>query len=136
MGNIKKLKKIIRQCVANDWLDKDPFKSYKITTRETHRNFLLKDESQEIFYTESGYYPVINSFYNRPEYQKKYPEIIKFKNFMKSGVDRPANINYTKYSKIMSYYFNAAIQKKITVKQALTGCTEAIRTDKMMIKDF
>jgi multiple sugar transport system substrate-binding protein len=99
-------------------------------------NFLLKDESQEIFYTESGYYPVINSFYNRPEYQKKYPEIIKFKNFMKSGVDRPANINYTKYSKIMSYYFNAAIQKKITVKQALTGCTEAIRTDKMMIKDF
>lgn len=44
MGNIKKLKKIIRQCVANDWLDKDPFKSYKITTKETHRNFLLKDE--------------------------------------------------------------------------------------------
>ena len=44
MGNIKKLKKIIRQCVANDWLEKDPFKSYKITTKETHRNFLLKDE--------------------------------------------------------------------------------------------
>lgn len=44
MGNIKKLKKIVRQCVANDWLEKDPFKSYKITTRETHRNFLLKEE--------------------------------------------------------------------------------------------
>ncbi len=44
MGVIKKLKKIIRQCVANDWLDKDPFRSYKITTKETHRNFLLKDE--------------------------------------------------------------------------------------------
>lgn len=46
MSNMKKLKKIIRQCVANDWLDKDPFKSYKITTKETHRNFLLKDELQ------------------------------------------------------------------------------------------
>jgi site-specific recombinase XerD len=44
MGNIKKLKKIVRQCVANDWLDKDPFRSYKITTKETHRNFLLRDE--------------------------------------------------------------------------------------------
>ncbi len=44
MGSIKKLKKIIRQCVANDWLDKDPFKSYKITTKETHRNFLLNEE--------------------------------------------------------------------------------------------
>lgn len=44
MVNIKKLKKIVRLCVANDWLDKDPFKSYKITTKETHRNFLLKEE--------------------------------------------------------------------------------------------
>jgi len=44
MGNIKKLKKIIRLCLENDWLDKDPFKSYKISTKETHRNFLLKEE--------------------------------------------------------------------------------------------
>jgi len=48
MVNIKKLKKIIRQCVANDWLDKDPFKSYKITTKETHRNFLLRDELETL----------------------------------------------------------------------------------------
>ena len=44
MVNIKKLKKIIRKCVANDSLDKDPFRSYKITTKETYRNFLMKDE--------------------------------------------------------------------------------------------
>lgn len=48
MVNIKKLKKIIRQCVANDWLDRDPFKSYKITTKETHRNFLMEDELQTL----------------------------------------------------------------------------------------
>jgi site-specific recombinase XerD len=48
MVNVKKLKKIIRICVANDWLDKDPFKSYKITTKETHRNFLLKDELETL----------------------------------------------------------------------------------------
>jgi site-specific recombinase XerD len=44
MGNIKKLKKIVRQCIANEWMNNDPFKSYKITSKETHRNFLLKDE--------------------------------------------------------------------------------------------
>lgn len=44
MGMIKKLKKIVRQCVANDWLPKDPFMSYKITTRETHRAYLLENE--------------------------------------------------------------------------------------------
>lgn len=44
MGIIKKLKKIIRQCVANEWLDKDPFMNYKIKTQETNRDFLLEEE--------------------------------------------------------------------------------------------
>ncbi len=48
MANVKKLKKIIRLCVANDWMEKDPFRSYKITTKETHRNFLLKDELETL----------------------------------------------------------------------------------------
>jgi len=51
MVYIKKLKKIIRQCVANEWIDKDPFKSYKITTKETHRDFLLKDELETLIKT-------------------------------------------------------------------------------------
>jgi hypothetical protein len=46
MGNLKKLKKVLRQCQANDWLDKDPFKSYKIPTKETHRNYLTVEELQ------------------------------------------------------------------------------------------
>ncbi len=46
MGNIKKLKKIVRQCVANDWLDKDPFMSYKIKIRDTHRAYLSQEELQ------------------------------------------------------------------------------------------
>ena len=48
MGNIKKLKKIVRQCVANDWLDKDPFMSYKIKIRETHRAYLSEEELQTL----------------------------------------------------------------------------------------
>lgn len=45
---MKKLKKIVRLCIANDWLNKDPFKSFKITSKETHRNFLLKDELEKL----------------------------------------------------------------------------------------
>jgi site-specific recombinase XerD len=44
MGNIKKLRKIVRQCVNNDWLDKDPFVKFKLRIKETHRNYLLKEE--------------------------------------------------------------------------------------------
>ncbi|MGA9291865.1 MAG: hypothetical protein WBV81_04705 [Ignavibacteriaceae bacterium] len=53
---------------------------------------------------------------------------------MKTGVHRPAHIEYTKYSKIMSYYFNEAIKQKISVKEALSKCTKAIRSDKLMVQ--
>ncbi|MFH1196203.1 MAG: extracellular solute-binding protein [bacterium] len=98
--------------------------------------FLLREESQEIIYRESGHYPVVKSFYNDPEYLKKYPEISQLKEMQKYGVHRPANVDYTKYSKMMSYYFEKAIQNKISVKQALEECTNAIQMDKVMIKEF
>ena len=44
MGYVKKLKKVVRQCVAKDWLDKDPFMAYKVTLRETHRTVLTEEE--------------------------------------------------------------------------------------------
>jgi len=98
--------------------------------------FLLKDDSQEIFYCQSGYYPVTNNFYNSPAYLKKYPETKNFKDYMKSGVLRPAHTEYTKYSKIMSFYFRKAIENKMSVKQALSECTNAIQKDLVMIKEF
>jgi site-specific recombinase XerD len=48
MGAIKKLKKIVRICVANDWIDKDPFMNYKVKIRETNRPFLVQDELDRI----------------------------------------------------------------------------------------
>jgi hypothetical protein len=48
MGMIKKLKKIVRQCVANDWLMKDPFMAYKVKMRETHRSYLSETELEEL----------------------------------------------------------------------------------------
>ena len=98
--------------------------------------FLLENDSQEIFYRESGYYPVINDFYENSKYLKKYPQIEYAKKLMKMGVHRPAHVDYTRYSKIMSFYFKRAIQNKISVKQALVNCTNDIQTDRIMIKDF
>src|SRR5688572_14182986 len=48
MGNIKKLKKIVRQCVANDLIEKDPFMTYKVKIRDTNRPFLLQNELDRI----------------------------------------------------------------------------------------
>ena len=43
---IKNLKKIVRECVAKDWLTKDPFMAYKVKTKNTEREFLSDLELQ------------------------------------------------------------------------------------------
>ncbi len=48
MGYLKKLKKIIRMCVANDWLNKDPFMGYKMKVHEVHRIYLSEQEIKTI----------------------------------------------------------------------------------------
>jgi integrase len=45
---IKNLKKITHECVAKDWLLKDPFIAYKVKVKHTEREFLTELELQAI----------------------------------------------------------------------------------------
>ncbi len=45
---IKNFKKIIRICIANGWLDKDPFVNYKVKLKEVERGFLSEQELNAI----------------------------------------------------------------------------------------
>jgi ABC-type glycerol-3-phosphate transport system substrate-binding protein len=90
--------------------------------------FLLRDESQEVFYTNGGYYPVISSFYNDSASVQRHPEIGSIKALMLTGVHRPVQQDYTNYSKIMSHYFVQAIKSKISVSDALVNATAAIQS--------
>jgi multiple sugar transport system substrate-binding protein len=98
--------------------------------------FLITDEAQEIFYKEAGYYPVINSFYDDQLYIDRYPEAHEYKDLIKTGVHRPAHEEYTRYSEIMSHYFEMAIRNEISVKEALKESTTAIRFDQVITKKF
>jgi len=46
---IKNFKKIIKICISNGWLDKDPFANYKSKIREVERDYLTQDEVQDIY---------------------------------------------------------------------------------------
>jgi len=46
---IKNFKKIIRLCMANGWLSKDPFLSYKAKLKVVERPYLNKEEIQTIY---------------------------------------------------------------------------------------
>lgn len=45
---IKNFSKIIKICLANDWLDKNPFANYKSKVKEVERVYLTEDEIQTI----------------------------------------------------------------------------------------
>jgi multiple sugar transport system substrate-binding protein len=90
--------------------------------------FLLRDASQEAFYTYGGYYPVVSSFYESPESLQKHPEIGDIKKLMQTGVHRPPQKDYTNYSKIMSHFFALAIRNKISVEEATESATRAIQS--------
>ena len=45
---IKNFNKIIKICLANDWLDKNPFANYKSKVKEVERVYLSEDEIQNI----------------------------------------------------------------------------------------
>jgi site-specific recombinase XerD len=46
---IKNFKKIIKICISNGWLDKDPFANYKAKIREVERDYLTQEEVQDIY---------------------------------------------------------------------------------------
>jgi multiple sugar transport system substrate-binding protein len=94
--------------------------------------FLLSNDSQEIFYEKSALFPVKKAFYDDSTYLKKYPELKDAKALIERGVHRPANVEYTKFSKIMSFYFNKAMKKEISVNEALKKCTRDIQSDRLM----
>jgi hypothetical protein len=41
---IKNFGKIIRICIANGWIDKNPFVNYKSKVKEVERVFLVEEE--------------------------------------------------------------------------------------------
>jgi len=45
---LKNFNKIIKLCLANDWLDKDPFANYKSKVKEVERVYLTETEIQSI----------------------------------------------------------------------------------------
>lgn len=51
---IKNFNKIIKLCLANDWLDKNPFANYKSKVKEVERVYLSEDEIQSIINKDFG----------------------------------------------------------------------------------
>jgi len=95
--------------------------------------FLLKKVSQEVIYTQAGYFPVIKSLFDDPQYESKYPELAAMHQILVSGVHRPSHEKYTRYSEILAHYVSQAIRGTITVDDALRQATRSLESEKITL---
>ena len=83
-------------------------------------------EAQKILYEYGGYLPIRNDIYEDTTYCQEYADLIRLRNMMESGIHRPALINYTKISDILSQSINDALTGKRTVSEALSSASDLI----------
>jgi ABC-type glycerol-3-phosphate transport system substrate-binding protein len=95
--------------------------------------FLLSKNSQYILYQKSSYNPVLKKFYKDTNAFETGSKVSRNELYLMDGIYRPANEEYTRFSKIMSYYFNSALKQTMTVHEALSKCTKAIQSDKIVL---
>ena len=63
-----------------------------------------------------------------------YPYLGYIKEMIACGVNRPALINYTKISDILSFYLNKILKSEISAAEGLQEADETIKSDKLFLR--
>jgi hypothetical protein len=81
-----------------------------------------------------GYLPAISSVYEDSVFIGTHKSLKFFHQLLRHGFHRPALVEYTKFSDIISHFTHLAIKGEITVDQALARIDEFIRSNEVFIK--
>ena len=96
--------------------------------------FLQTREAQEMLYENDGFLPVSNAIYGDSLYMHNHPELAYYRTLLTRGFHRPAMVDYTRISDILSHYLRQALRKELSVDDALREASNMIRSDKVLIK--
>lgn len=110
----------------------------KFSTKKTAAieflKYALKPESQKLLYEEAGYLPVNQAVYQDSLFYQSNPDLDFYLQLLEKGVHRPYLVNYTRISDILSYYVHQAIEKEISVKDALQTASEQMMSQQVIIR--
>jgi multiple sugar transport system substrate-binding protein len=96
--------------------------------------FFQSEAIQRLIFERTGYLPAINSVYKDSVFLHSHNELIFLHQLLRRGFHRPALVDYTKYSDVISHFANLAIKQEISVDEALTRTDELIRSNEVLIK--
>ncbi len=96
--------------------------------------FLQTEEIQKILFEHAGFIPVNTSVYSDSLYMNHYPDLAYYRQLLNRGFHRPAMIEYTKVSDIISHFVRLAINRELSVDEALRQASLMISSNKVLIK--
>ena len=96
--------------------------------------FVETKEAQQLLYETDGLLPITESVYRDTTYMRDHPDLVYSYTLLRRGFHRPAMVDYTRISDIVSYYVRRAIRNELTVPEALQRASEMIRSNKVLIK--
>ena len=96
--------------------------------------FLESDHVQRLLFERAGYMPVVNSVYQDSSFLISHPELTFYKKIMQHGFLRPALVEYTKTSNILSHFLHGAIKQDLSVKEALQRANDMIQSNAVLIQ--
>jgi multiple sugar transport system substrate-binding protein len=96
--------------------------------------FFQSESIQRMIFERTGYLPAINSIYEDSVFLRTHTELPFFHQLLRHGFHRPALVEYTKVSDIISHYAHLAIKQELSVEEALARTDELIRSNEVLIK--
>lgn len=96
--------------------------------------FLLSEQSQKILFEKGGYLPVNKKIYKDSSFIQLHPLFNEYKKIIETAAFRPFHDKYTRGSDVIAYFLKEAINKNISVKDALSNAQRVINSGEIFIR--
>lgn len=96
--------------------------------------FTQTKEAQTIMYETGGFLPTSNEVYQDTAYMRAHPQLAYYYTLLQRGFHRPALVDYTRISDILSHYIHRAITRELSVEEALQKASAMITSNQVLIK--
>lgn len=96
--------------------------------------FMQSEATQRLMFERGGYIPILKSAYKDSAWLEAHRELTFYHRLLQRGFHRPALVEYTKMSDIISHYVHRAIKGELPVGEALRRADAMIRSNAVLIK--
>ncbi len=96
--------------------------------------FLQSEEAQRILFERGGYIPINSRVYENDAFMADHPELTFYHELLNRGFHRPALVDYTKTSDVLSHYLNGALAGQYAPDEALRQARNMIATSAVLLR--